>query len=406
MKDSKSLHNKIADTVRSIPKSGIRDFFDLVNEMEDTISLGVGEPGFPAPWHVRDSSIYALERGATAYTSNLGLKELRQNISSYVARLTGEKYDPDQEILVTTGVSEGLDLAVRALMNPGDEVIYHEPCYVSYRPVISLAHGIPVVLETSLRDDFRLDIEKLERLVTPKTKALILNYPNNPTGAILTRRDLQRISKLAIEKDLVVLSDEIYGELTYDSTHQSILSIPGMRERTVLLHGFSKAWAMTGFRIGYCCAPRELIQAMMTIHQYTMLCAPTLSQVGAIEALRRVDQDVPELKRKFHQNRNLMAASFSEMEMVFAYPKGAFYIFPRIDHFGLDSQEFAVRLLKEERVAVIPGEAFGECGRNFIRCSFSTSTENIKEAMKRMHRFTDMLRSGSTFGGRAETRKT
>jgi aminotransferase len=405
MKDSKSLHEKIASSVRSIPKSGIRDFFDLVNEMEDTISLGVGEPGFPAPWHVRDSAIYALERGATSYTSNLGLKELRDEISRYVEDFFGAYFDPEREILVTTGVSEGLDLAIRALVNPGDEIIYHEPCYVSYRPVILLAHGKPVVIKTELKDQFRLDIEKLAELITPRTKALILNYPNNPTGAILTEHELHQIAELAIQNDLLILSDEIYAELTYDRNHKSIVSIPELKERTILFHGFSKSWAMTGFRIAYCCAPGELLEAMMTIHQYTMLCAPTLSQVAAIEALERAEYDVPELKKKFFLNRNLITASLKEMGLPLARPLGAFYAFPRVDSLGLDSQTFATRLLKEERVAVVPGEAFGECGENFVRCSFSTSTENIKEAMKRMKRFVAKLQQEQSLRTRLELKR-
>jgi len=392
MKDSKSLREKIAANVRKMPKSGIRDFFDLVNEMEDTISLGVGEPGFPAPWHVRDSSIFALERGATAYTSNLGMKELRQKISTYVENFFGCLYDPNEEILVTTGVSEGLDLAVRSLVNPGDEVIYHEPCYVSYRPVIQLAHGVPVLIETCPETRFRLDIEELHRSISSKTKALILNFPNNPTGAVLTSNELEALARLAVENDLIVLSDEIYAELTYEDRHTSIISYPGMRERTILLHGFSKAWAMTGFRIGYCCAPRELIQAMMTIHQYTMLCAPTISQIAAIEALERVSRDVPPMKRNFQLNRNLMVSFMEEMGLPLSAPLGAFYAFPRVDQLGVDSQTFALRLLQEERVAVIPGEAFGRCGRPFVRCSFSTSSRDIKESMKRMGRFVDRLR--------------
>lgn len=398
MNDSKSPRSFVADLVQAIPRSGIRDFFDVVNRMPDAISLGVGEPGFPTPWHIRDTAIYALEKGATGYTSNLGLQEFRDAAAQYVEDTFGVRYSPQDEILTTTGVSEALDLAIRAVVNPGDEVIYHEPSYVSYRPVIQLAHGRPVAVETRYEDQFRLTPEALAGRITPRTKAILLNFPNNPTGATLGVDDLAGIARLACEHDLLVISDEIYAELTYEGRHQSLVALPGMRERTLLLHGFSKAWAMTGFRLGYACGPRELVGAMMTIHQYTMLCAPTLSQIAGVEGFRRADIDVPEMRARFKLNRNYMIRAFEEMGLRCVLPRGAFYAFPKVDDLGLSSRNFALRLLEEEQVAVVPGEAFGPSGQGFVRCSFATSLDRIKEAMARMSAFVGRLRAQAMEG--------
>ena len=392
MKSSKSLHSRIAPHVRDIPGSGIREFFDIVNEMKDAISLGVGEPGCQTPWHIRDAAIYALERGATGYTSNSGLRSLREAISGYVSRFFKTSYGPGKEILVTTGLSEAYDLVIRALVEPGDEVIFHQPSYVSYGPVVQMAHGIPVVLETSADDDFHLDLDKLESLISEKTKLLVLNFPNNPTGAILDSAQVAAISRLAIKHDLLVLTDEIYGELTYDTEHCSMLSVPEMRERTILLHGMSKAWAMTGFRIGYACGPAEIIGAMNKLHQYTMLCAPTLSQIASVEAIKGAGKDIPQLRDIFRRNRNFMLAGLGEAGLPCAPLHGAFYAFPRVSDLGLTSSEFALKLLEEEKVAVVPGTAFGPCGEGFVRCSYATSLDEIKIAMERIGEFVERIR--------------
>jgi aminotransferase len=394
MSDSKSHRRYISEKVSEIPRSGIRDFFDIVSTTRDAISLGVGEPGFATPWHIRDASIYSLEKGATGYTSNLGLTELRTGIANYVAETFDVRYDPLDEILITTGVSEGLDLAIRAVVDPGDEVIFHEPCYVSYKPVIQLAHGVPVTVETSEEREFEPSLDAIEAKVTERTKALILSYPNNPTGATLSRPVLNGIAELARKRNFLIISDEIYGELTYNGQHQSIASLPGMKDRTIFLHGFSKAWAMTGFRIGYCCAPAVLTDAMMNIHQYTMLCAPILSQAAALAALRRVDVDVPEMKKQYRSNRNFLLRSLVDMKIPCVYPTGAFYAFPYIGELGLTSQEFALGLLQSQKVAVVPGPAFGACGEGYIRCSFATSLEDLKEAVLRMSRFVSEVRIG------------
>ncbi len=391
MSDSKSLRDRVAGPVRDMPRSGIRDFFDIVSQMPDAISLGVGEPGFQTPWHIRDASIFALEKGATGYTSNLGSPKFRNAVANYVSRTFGIQYDPEREILATVGVSQGLDLALRALVDPGDEVLYHEPCYVSYAPVIQLAHGVPVVVETRARDDFKLTVEALEEKWTPRAKALLLNFPNNPTGATLTAREVEAIADFCRRRDLIVITDEIYSELTYDGVHSSIAALPGMRDRTIFLHGLSKAWAMTGFRIGYACAPRPLTDAMMTIHQYTMLCAPILSQEAAAEALRDAEKDVREMRSQYLKHRNFIAAALADMGLPCSRPRGAFYAFPSVAPTGLSSREFALRLLEEEKVAVVPGTAFGPCGEGFIRCSFATDLERIKKAMERMTRFVARL---------------
>jgi aminotransferase len=387
MNGSVSLRERLNATVRDIPRSGIRDFFDIVSTMKDVISLGIGEPDFDTPWHVRESTVFALERGATHYTSNFGYLELRRALARYVRKAFGAEYNPENEVLITVGVSEALDLALRALLNPGDEVLYHEPCYVSYRATILFAHGVPLAVETRAENGFRLTRAMLEAKVTPRTKVLMLNFPNNPTGAIMSRADLEDIAAFARERDLLVITDEIYGELTYDTPHTSIVSLPGLRERTIFLHGFSKAWAMTGFRLGYACGPAELIEAMMKIHQYTMLCASSLSQKAALEALARPETDIAEMVNEYRRRRNYIAAAFADMGMDCHRPLGAFYAFPSVAKFGLSSRDFALKLLQEEKVAVVPGAAFGACGEGFVRCAYATSMENIKEAMARIRRF-------------------
>ena len=389
---SPSLRDRLALPVRDIPRSGIRDFFDIVSTMRDVISLGIGEPDFDTPWHVRESTVFAIERGATHYTSNLGYLELRQALSGYVGKKYGVTYSPETEVLVTVGVSEALDLALRAILNPGDEVLYHEPCYVSYRAVILFAHGVPLVVETRAADNFRLTRAMLEAQVTPRTKVLMLNFPNNPTGAVMSRQDLEEIAALARERDLLVITDEIYAELTYDGAHASIASLPGMRERTLFLHSFSKAWAMTGYRLGYACGPAEWIDAMMKIHQYTMLCASSLAQKAAIEALARHEADITTMVDEYRRRRNFLVSAFAEMGLDCSRPAGAFYAFPSIGKFGITAKEFALKLLEQERVAVVPGTAFGACGDGFVRCAYATNLEQIKEAMKRLQRFIGRLR--------------
>src|SRR5215475_13009963 len=387
MSGSVSLRDRLNVTVRDIPRSGIRDFFEIVSTMKDVISLGIGEPDFDTPWHVRESTVFALERGATHYTSNLGYLELRRALARYVGKTFGADYNPDNEILITVGVSEALDLALRALLNPGDEVLYHEPCYVSYRATILFAHGHPLAVETRASNGFRLSRAMLEAKTTPRTKVLMLNFPNNPTGGIMSRSDLEDIAAFVRERDLIVITDEIYGELTYDASHTSIVSLPGLRDRTIFLHGFSKAWAMTGFRLGYACGPAELIEAMMKIHQYTMLCASSLSQKAALEALARPESDIAEMLTEYRRRRNFIAAALADMGIECHRALGAFYAFPSIAKFGLSSRDFALKLLREERVAVVPGTAFGACGEGFLRCAYATSMENIKEAMTRLRRF-------------------
>ncbi len=391
MNASPSLRDRLNLVVRDIPRSGIRDFFDIVTTMKDVISLGIGEPDFDTPWHVRESTVFALERGATHYTSNLGYIELRRALSSYVQETFGTRYDPQTEILVTVGVSEALDLALRALLNPGDDVLYHEPCYVSYRATILFAHGNPIVVETRADNGFRLTRAMLEEKVTPRTKVLMLNFPNNPTGAVMSKADLEDIAAFAVERDLLVVTDEIYGELTYDTPHTSIVSLPGLRDRTLFLHGFSKAWAMTGFRLGYACGPAELIEAMMKIHQYTMLCASSLAQKAAIEALARPAADIKEMVDEYRRRRNYIVGAFSRMGLPCHRPLGAFYAFPSVAQFGMPAKDFSLQLLREEKVAVVPGTAFGACGEGFVRCAYATSMDNIKEAMARIERFIKRL---------------
>ena len=391
MSGSPSLRDRLNATVRDIPRSGIRDFFDIVSTMKDVISLGIGEPDFDTPWHVRESTVFALERGATHYTSNFGYLELRRALAKYVRKAFGGEYNPENEVLITVGVSEALDLALRALLNPGDEVLYHEPCYVSYRATILFAHGVPLAVETRAENGFRLTRAMLEAKATPRTKVLMLNFPNNPTGAVMSRADLEDIAAFARERDLIVITDEIYGELTYDAPHTSIVSLPGLRDRTIFLHGFSKAWAMTGFRLGYACGPAELIEAMMKIHQYTMLCASSLSQKAALEALARPETDIAEMVGEYRRRRNFIAGAFADMGLESHRPLGAFYAFPSVAKFGLTARDFALKLLHEERVAVVPGTAFGACGEGFVRCAYATSLDNIKEAMVRLRRFIGKL---------------
>lgn len=387
MNDSKSRPDRIASHVRSMPPSGIRDFFDIVSTMKDVISLGIGEPDFVTPWHIREHAIYSLERGITSYTSNLGLLKLRQALSGYVDRTFGVRYEAAKEILVTVGVSEALDLAMRAILEPGDEVIYHEPCYVSYGPVIAFAYGKPVPIQTTPGTGFVLTAAQVAAAITPRTRAIILNYPNNPTGAILPAAELKAIAALAAKHDLIVIADDIYAELTYDGSHTSAAALPGMKDRTIFLHGFSKAWAMTGFRLGYACGPADLIGAMMKIHQYTMLCAPITSQEAAIEALKHPESDIVEMKNEYQRRRNFIHASFVEMGLPCPKPAGAFYAFPDISACGMTSKSFAYGLLEEEKVAVVPGTAFGPCGEGYVRCSYATSMNEIKEAIVRISRY-------------------
>lgn len=389
---SKSVRNRIARKVLDLPRSGIRDFFDIVSTRQDIISLGIGEPDFNTPWHIREASIFAIERGATCYTSNLGLLKLRRALADYVRQFFHLEYKAENEILVTVGVSEALDIAVRALLEPGDEVLYHEPCFVSYAPEITLAGGIPVPVVTRAEDQFRLTRSALEAKVTPKTKLLLLNFPNNPTGAVLDEETARDIAAFAIEHDLIVITDEIYAELTYDTTHFSVAAVPGMKERTVFMHGFSKTWAMTGLRLGYACAPAELTEAMMKIHQYLVMCAPTPSQEAAVEALLHGAFDVEEMRESYKTRRNFIHRSFEEMGLPCVRPMGAFYAFPGIGQFGISSRDFAMKLLDEESVAAVPGSAFGRCGEGFLRCSYATSMEQIKEAMSRMNRFVNRLK--------------
>jgi len=388
--------DKISQQVSMVPRSGIRDFFELVQGREDVISLGVGEPDFATPWNIREAAIYSLEKGHTGYTSNLGLLHLRKLISSYVDDFFHVSYDATSEVLVTVGVSEAIDLALRALLNPGDEVIYHEPCYVSYSPSIVMAHGKAVSVATKKEDGFSLKAEALEKVITDKTKVLMLNFPTNPTGAVAPREDLEEIAKLCVKYDLMVLTDEIYSELLYsEEEHTSIASLPGMKERCVLLHGFSKAFAMTGFRLGYACAPSAVIEAMMKIHQYSMLCAPITSQSAAIEALENGAEAVVKMRKSYHQRRDYMVGRLNAMGVNCHTPGGAFYVFPDIRKFGLNSKDFAMRLLEEEDVAAVPGDAFGESGEGFLRCCYATALDDIKVAMDRMEAFVNRLNDAS-----------
>ena len=386
------MRNPLADTIVNIKPSGIRKFFDLVSEMKDAISLGVGEPDFDTPWHIRDEGIYSLERGRTFYTSNAGLKELKEEIANYLRRRVHVDYDDRHEVLVTVGGSEAIDMAMRVMLNPGEEVLIPQPSYVSYEPCTIMAGGKPVIIELKAENEFRLTPEELLEHITDKTKLLVLPFPNNPTGAIMEQKDLEAIAKVIIEKDLYVLSDEIYSELTYKEDHVSIASIPGMQERTILINGFSKAYAMTGWRLGYACGPRKIIDQMTKLHQYAIMCAPTTSQYAAVEALRNGDDDVAMMREAYNQRRRYLVHAFKEMGLECFEPYGAFYIFPCIKEFGMTSEEFASRFLMEEKVAVVPGTAFGDCGEGFLRISYAYSLENLKEALGRMQKFIDRLR--------------
>jgi aminotransferase len=380
--------SRIADHVRTIPRSGIRDFFEIVQSMKEVISLGIGEPDFVTPWHIREAAIYSLEKGHTGYTSNLGAPRLRRAIATYVENHFSVGYNPHDEIIVTVGVSEAIDLALRALLNPGDEVLYHEPCYVSYSPSILLAGGVPVAVATRAEDEFTLRAADLEKAITPKTHLLMLNFPTNPTGAVMPQEELKKIAALAVKHDLVVLSDEIYSELTYDEVpHHSIAALPGMKERTVFLHGFSKAFAMTGWRIGYACGPADIIEAMMKIHQYSILCAPVMAQEAALEALERGQRSMERMREEYRLRRNLIVTSLTEAGIPCHLPKGAFYVFPDIRGTGMTSKEFALKLLEEKKVAVVPGTAFGPSGEGYVRCSYATALDQIKIAVERIADF-------------------
>lgn len=385
------LSSRISRLVSEIPRSGIRDFFELVQARSGVISLGVGEPDFPTPWHIREAMIRSLERGQTSYTSNLGMPRLRELIAGYVERFFEIQYDPMAEVIVSVGVSEALDLAFRALLDPGDEVIYHEPCYVSYSPTIVMAHGRPVPVATRPEDGFALRAADLEAAVTDKTKLVVLNFPTNPTGAVEPVEELEAIARLVVERDLLCVTDEIYSELRYDAhagdPHVSIAAFPGMRERTILLHGFSKAYAMTGLRLGYACAPREVIEAMMRIHQYSMLCAPITSQVAAIEALENGEAAVEQMRQSYEMRRNLFLQGMKAAGLPCLKPGGAFYAFPDIRGTGLGSSEFALRLLEEENVAVVPGTAFGSSGEGFVRCCYATAPDLLEKAIEAIGRF-------------------
>ena len=385
--------NRLAEHIAGLPKSGIRDFFELVNKMDDVISLGVGEPDFVTPWTIRENAIYSLDSGRTSYTSNLGLLSLRKEICKYVADNYKVKYKPENECIVTVGVSEALDLAIRAITNPGDEIIYHEPCYVSYAPEIKMAFGVPVAVNTYEKNGFALDPADLERAITPKTKAILLNFPCNPTGATINMEQMKAIAKLAVKHDLIVLSDLIYSELVYDSEIlPAISSLPGMKDRTIFLHGFSKAFAMTGFRIGYACGPADIIDTMMKIHQYSMLCAPITAQEAAEEALKNSICDKETMRREYRSRRNVIVKRFNEAGLPCFMPEGAFYVFPNITSTGLSSMEFATRLIQEKKVAVVPGTAFGACGEGYIRACYATSMEGIREATARIKEFVKELK--------------
>ena len=386
------MRNPLSKKVETIQPSGIRKFFDIVSEMEDVISLGVGEPDFDTPWHIRDEGIYTLEKGRTFYTSNSGLKELRVAIAEYLRRRFEVSYDPLHEILVTVGGSEGIDVARRAMLDPGDEVLSPEPCYVSYVPCVVLADGVPVTIELKEENQFRLTKEELLAAITDKTKILVMPFPNNPTGGVMRREDLEEIAQVCIEKDIYVLSDEIYSELTYGADHVSIASLPGMKERTLLINGFSKSYAMTGWRLGYICGPQVIVEQMTKIHQFAIMCAPTNSQYAAVEALRHGDADVAQMRTAYDQRRRYLMHAFKEMGLSCFEPFGAFYVFPCIKEFGMSSDEFATRLLEEEHVAVVPGSAFGACGEGFVRISYAYSLENLKLAMERLSRFVGQLR--------------
>ena len=386
------MRDPLSEKIKKIEPSGIRKFFDIVSEMKDAISLGVGEPDFDTPWHIREEGIYSLENGRTFYTSNAGLKELKIEIASYLARRFDLHYDYNKEIMVTVGGSEAIDGALRAMLDEGDEVLLPQPSYVSYEPCITLADGVPVIVNLKEENNFKLTRAQLEELVTDKTKILIMPYPNNPTGAVMEYDDLKEIVDFVIEHDLYVISDEIYSELTYTDNHVSIASFPGMKERTIVINGFSKSYAMTGWRLGYACGPKIIIEQILKIHQFVIMCAPTTSQYAAVEALRHGDEDVEKMRTAYNQRRNFLMNAFKEMGLKCFEPFGAFYVFPCIKEFGMTSDEFATKLLMEEKVAVVPGTAFGTCGEGYLRISYAYSIDDLKKALERLDRFIKKLR--------------
>lgn len=387
------MREKLSQKVLNLKSSGIRAFFDMANEIPDVISLGVGEPDFDTPWHIREAGIQALQSGKTFYTSNAGLQELRAAISSYTKRKTGLTYNPENQIIVTVGGSEAIDLALRALLNAGDEVIYLEPGFVSYYPCIKLADGVPVPIRLTEENRFRLKPEQLEAAVTPKSKVLILSYPNNPTGAVMEKEDLEALLPVIQKHDLIVISDEIYGELTYGVKHCSIAGLPGMEQRTIIINGFSKSFAMTGWRLGYALGNHEIIEQMVKIHQFAVMCAPTISQYAAIEAMEQGDGDIEAMRESYDQRRKFLYHELQRLGLPCFEPQGALYMFPNIREFGLSSGEFALKLLKEEKVAVVPGDSFGECGEGFVRISYAASLQNLKEAVNRICRFLSRYRT-------------
>ena len=387
------MRNPLSDRIVALKPSGIRKFFDIVSEMNDAISLGVGEPDFDTPWHIRDEGIYSLEKGRTFYTSNAGLKELKEEICHYIKRKQGVTYDPANEVLVTVGGSEAIDIGLRAVLNPGDEVLIPQPSFVSYEPCALMAGGVPVIIELKAENEFRLTAQELEDAITDKTKVLVLPFPNNPTGAIMEREDLEAIAEVIRKHDILVMSDEIYAELTYKEKHVSIVEIEGMQERTILINGFSKAFAMTGWRLGYACGPKAIIEQMIKIHQFAIMCAPTTSQYAAVEALRNGDGDVQEMRTAYNQRRRYLMNAFREMNLECFEPFGAFYVFPCIKEFGMTSEEFANRFLAEEKVAVVPGTAFGDCGEGYLRISYAYSLDNLKIAIGKLAHFVEKLRA-------------
>ena len=387
------MRNPLSERIVDIPFSGIRKFFDIAAEMTDVISLGVGEPDFDTPWHIRDEGIYSLERGKTAYTSNAGLKELKIEIAKYLERRFQVSYDYNTEMMITVGGSEAIDMAMRAMLDPGDEVLIPQPSYVSYVPCATLANGTPVIINLKEENEFRLTAEELEAAITPKTKLLVLPFPNNPTGAIMERKDLEAIAEVVRKHDLYIISDEIYAELSYLEDHVTIASLPGMRERTVLINGFSKSYSMTGWRLGYACAPKIILEQMLKIHQYAIMCAPTTSQYAAVEAVRNGDEDVASMREEYNGRRRYLMHRFKEMGLQCFEPYGAFYAFPSIQEFGITSDEFATRMLKEKKVVVVPGTAFGDCGEGFLRISYAYSLDQLKEALDRMEEFVTELRA-------------
>lgn len=387
------MRDPLSKTIKTIQPSGIRKFFDIVSEMDDAISLGVGEPDFDTPWHIRDEGIYSLEKGRTFYTSNAGLKELKIEIAKFLSRRYGLTYDYNKEMLVTIGGSEAIDIAMRAMLDPGDEVIIPQPSYVSYVPCAVLANGTPVIIDLKTENEFRLTAEELEAAITPKTKILVLPFPNNPTGAVMEKKDLEAIAEVIIKHDIFVISDEIYSELTYLENHVSIASLPGMKERTVLINGFSKSHAMTGWRLGYACGPTEIIKQMIKIHQFAIMCAPTTSQYAAVEAMRNGDEDVQMMREEYNGRRRYLMQRFKDMGLSCFEPFGAFYVFPCIKEFGMTSDEFATKLLQSKKVAVVPGTAFGASGEGFIRISYAYSLEDLKLALSRVEEFINELRA-------------